>query len=66
MSLRVLTGSGHPPSVWRSLIRFAALIVAILPLFAGFLPVLFDDRRRALQDYVAGTCVVAEPDSLAA
>jgi uncharacterized RDD family membrane protein YckC len=64
MSLRVLTGSGDPPSVWRALVRFAALIVAILPFFAGFLPVLFDDRRRALQDYVAGTSVVAEPDSL--
>jgi uncharacterized RDD family membrane protein YckC len=66
MSLRVLTSSGDPPSVWPALARFAALIVAILPLFAGFLPVLFDDRRRALQDYVAGTGVVAEPGSPAA
>jgi uncharacterized RDD family membrane protein YckC len=66
MSLRVLTGTGRPPSVWRALVRFAALIVAILPFFAGFLPVLFDERRRALQDYVAGTSVVAEPGSVAA
>jgi uncharacterized RDD family membrane protein YckC len=65
MGLRVLTGSGDPPSVWRAFVRFAALIVAILPLFAGFLPVLFDDRRRALQDFVAGTSVVSEPGSLA-
>ena len=65
MSLRVLTGSGRPPSVLRAVVRFAALVVAILPLFAGFLPVLFDDRRRALQDYVAGTAVAAEADSLA-
>jgi uncharacterized RDD family membrane protein YckC len=50
--------------VFRAVIRVAALIVAILPLFAGFLPVLFDDRRRALQDYVAGTAVVAEAESL--
>src|SRR5262245_22036995 len=41
MGVRVLTASGDPPSVWRSIVRFAALIVAILPLFAGFLPVLF-------------------------
>jgi hypothetical protein len=27
----------------------------------GFVPVLFDDRRRALQDYIAGTTVRAEP-----
>ena len=32
----------------------------IVPLFAGFLPVLFDDRRRALQDFLAGTAVRAE------
>jgi len=52
--------------VWRALVRFAALIVAILPFFAGFLPVLFDDRRRALQDYVAGTSVIAEAGSVTA
>ena len=62
MRLRVLAGSsGAPPSVWRSLVRFVGLILAILPLFLGFVPVLFDRRRRALQDYVAGTAVVAEP-----
>jgi uncharacterized RDD family membrane protein YckC len=66
MALRVLTGSGDPPSVWRALVRFVGLIVAIIPFFAGFVPVLFDDRRRALQDYVAGTSVVAEHGSPAA
>lgn len=66
MGLRVLTGSGDPPSVWRALVRFVGLIVAIIPFFAGFVPVLFDDRRRALQDYVAGTSVVAERSSSAA
>ena len=66
MALRVLTGSGDPPSVWRALVRFVGLIVAIIPFFAGFVPVLFDDRRRALQDYVAGTSVVAERGSPAA
>jgi uncharacterized RDD family membrane protein YckC len=60
LDLRVLAGPGEPPSVWRSLLRFAGLIVAVIPFFAGFVPVLFDDRRRALQDYVAGTVVVAE------
>jgi uncharacterized RDD family membrane protein YckC len=64
LALKVLTGAGEPPSVWRALARFAALIVAIVPFFAGFVPVLFDDRRRALQDYVAGTAVVSEADSL--
>jgi uncharacterized RDD family membrane protein YckC len=63
MRLRVLTGAGAPPSVWRSIVRFVGLILAIIPMFAGFLPVLFDRRRRALQDYIAGTAVVAEPDA---
>ena len=35
-------------------------MLAIIPLFAGFLPVLFDRRRRALPDYLAGTVVRAE------
>jgi uncharacterized RDD family membrane protein YckC len=62
MGLRVLTGSGTAPSVWRSLLRFVGLILAIIPMFAGFVPVPFDGRRRALQDYLAGTAVVAEAD----
>jgi uncharacterized RDD family membrane protein YckC len=62
MRLRVLAGSsGRPPSAWRSLVRFAGLVLAIVLLFLGFVPVLFDRRRRALQDYLAGTAVLAEP-----
>jgi uncharacterized RDD family membrane protein YckC len=46
------------PSVYRSLVRFVGLILAIVPLFAGFLPVLFDSRRRGLQDFLSGTVVI--------
>jgi uncharacterized RDD family membrane protein YckC len=60
MSLRVVARAGSPPSVWRSLLRFVGLVLAILPFFLGFAPVLFDARRRALQDYLAGTVVRAE------
>jgi hypothetical protein len=31
--------------------------LAIVPLFAGLLPVLVDDRRRGLHDLIAGTIV---------
>jgi len=55
--LRVLHGH-EPPAVWRSLVRLVGLVLAIIPCFAGFVPVLFDRRRRALQDYLAGTVVV--------
>jgi uncharacterized RDD family membrane protein YckC len=44
--------------VSRSLVRFIGLILAIIPLFAGFLPVLFDSRRRGLQDFLSGTVVL--------
>jgi uncharacterized RDD family membrane protein YckC len=47
-----------PPSVGRALLRTAGLALAIVPMFAGFLPVLFDRRRRGIADMLAGTAVV--------
>ena len=64
MGLRVLTSNGRRPGVGRSVVRLIGLALAIIPLFAGFLPVLVDDRRRGLHDMIAGTFVVyaeAEP-----
>ena len=58
MHLRVSDHRGQPPSLGRSVVRFIGLVLAIVPLFAGFLPVLFDDRRRGLQDFLAGTTVL--------
>ena len=58
MRLRVSDHRGQPPSLGRSVVRFFGLLLAIVPLFAGFLPVLFDDRRRGLQDFMAGTTVL--------
>jgi uncharacterized RDD family membrane protein YckC len=46
----------------RAAFRFACLILAAIPLLAGFLPILFDDRRRGVHDMLAGTVVVAAPD----
>jgi uncharacterized RDD family membrane protein YckC len=63
MGLRVEGANGASPSVARSLLRFAGLILAIIPLGAGFLPALVDARRRALPDYLAGTVVVHQQDS---
>jgi uncharacterized RDD family membrane protein YckC len=44
-----------------ALLRFAALIVAAIPLFAGFLLILTDRRRRGLHDLLARSIVVAAP-----
>ncbi len=58
MRLRVATADATPPSFWRAFVRLIGLLLAIVPLFAGFLPVLFDSRRRALPDYLARTVVL--------
>jgi uncharacterized RDD family membrane protein YckC len=60
LRLRVVTASGERASPSRALVRVAGLILAIVPLCAGFLPALVDRRRRALPDYLAGTVVVYE------
>jgi uncharacterized RDD family membrane protein YckC len=45
----------------RALLRFAGLTLAALPLFAGFLMILVDNRRRGLHDVIARTVVVEDP-----
>ena len=46
----------------RAALRFAGLVLAAIPLGAGFVPILFDERRRGLQDMLAGTVVVEAPE----
>jgi uncharacterized RDD family membrane protein YckC len=46
----------------RAALRFAGLVLAAIPLLAGFLPILFDERRRGLHDMLAGTVVVEDPE----
>jgi uncharacterized RDD family membrane protein YckC len=58
MHVRVVTPDGRTPSLPRSLLRLVGIVLSIIPLFAGFLPVLVDDRRRGLADFLAGTVVV--------
>jgi uncharacterized RDD family membrane protein YckC len=66
MQIRVCREDGGPVTPRQAVLRFGALVLAALPLFAGFLPVLVDDRRRGVHDMLAGTVVVgvsAEPRS---
>jgi uncharacterized RDD family membrane protein YckC len=59
MELSVLTADTLlPPRLLRSIVRVVFLALCILPFFLGFLPVLFDARRRGVHDMVAGTVVV--------
>jgi uncharacterized RDD family membrane protein YckC len=63
MRVTVRNRAGDPPGVGRSVVRLVGLALAIVPMFAGFLPVLVDDRRRALQDFLAGTVVLHADDA---
>ena len=58
MHVRVVARDGRAPSFGRAFVRLVGLILAIVPLFAGFLPALIDDRRRGLADFLAGTVVL--------
>ncbi|HSC03001.1 MAG TPA: RDD family protein [Solirubrobacteraceae bacterium] len=66
MQIRVLTYGGTVPKPHTALVRCAGTLLAALPLFAGFVPILFDSRRRGFQDHLARTVVVeAEQLSIA-
>jgi uncharacterized RDD family membrane protein YckC len=61
LRFRVCTAALEPVRPRRGLVRFAGLVLAALPLFAGFLLILIDDRRRGLHDRLARTVVVESP-----
>jgi uncharacterized RDD family membrane protein YckC len=61
MQIRVTRLDGGPLGWRRALVRLAWMVLS-LPLFWGYLPVLFTARRRAVFDLLAGTVVtVAAP-----
>jgi uncharacterized RDD family membrane protein YckC len=57
-AIRVRAGGGGRLRPRRAALRFVGLTLAALPLFAGFLLILVDDRRRGLHDRIARTEVV--------
>jgi uncharacterized RDD family membrane protein YckC len=58
MRVRVRRADGQGISPARAAVRALGLALAIIPCFLGFVPALFDRRRRALPDYLAGTVVL--------
>lgn len=58
LGIRVLLTTGKTMSAPQSLLRVGATVLAALPLGAGFLPILVDERRRGLQDWIAHTIVI--------
>jgi uncharacterized RDD family membrane protein YckC len=61
MQIKVQTPEGDTISVRRAAIRCVGVLLAALPLFLGFVPILYDSRRRGFQDGFAGTVVVNAP-----
>lgn len=64
LRIRVSAASGERLLPRRALLRFAGLTLAALPLFAGFLFILVDDRRRGLHDLIARTVVIEVGDEV--
>ena len=61
MQIRVVTASLERVKPARGMVRCVGLVLATLPLFLGYLPILFDKRRRGLADWLARTVVVDAP-----
>ncbi|HEY7075218.1 MAG TPA: RDD family protein [Solirubrobacteraceae bacterium] len=62
MRIRVVDARGAPHVGFRrALVRLVGLVLATIPLCAGFLIMLWDGRRRCLQDRMARTVVVHAP-----
>jgi uncharacterized RDD family membrane protein YckC len=62
MRIRVVRGSGERVHAVRAVVRVAGVTMAAIPLFAGFIPVLFTDRRRGFADWLVDTVVVSDQD----
>jgi uncharacterized RDD family membrane protein YckC len=63
MRIRVQdAATGGPLRARRALLRVLLLPISALPLFAGFLMILVDRRRRALHDWFVHSVVVYAPD----
>lgn len=61
MQIRVVTPTGRRVRPVRALVRWVGMNLAMLPLFAGYIPLLF--RRRGFPDWLAHTLVVAAPQA---
>ena len=57
MGIRVLSTTTDRIGIRQAFRRYWAMLLAALPLGAGFLPVLVDDQRRGLHDRIAKTVV---------
>jgi uncharacterized RDD family membrane protein YckC len=62
LGLWVTSVDGRPLRLGRSLLRLAGMVLAALPLMAGYALILVDDRRQGLHDKLAHTSVLYAGD----
>jgi uncharacterized RDD family membrane protein YckC len=62
LHLRVVSADGGRVRLGQSLRRIIGAVLAAIPLMAGYLMVLVDERRRGLHDRIAGTVVLYVPE----
>ena len=61
MQFQVVPRKGDKLKPRRAIVRAIGLVLAAIPLFAGYLPIAIGRKRRGLQDYLARTIVVDAP-----
>ena len=61
MHFRVVPRKGDELKPRLAIVRAIGLVLAAIPLFAGYLPIAIGRKRRGLQDYLARTIVVDAP-----
>ena len=64
--IQVVTAEGRPIGGRRAVLRTLGLVLTLLTLGIGFLGIVYQRERRALDDFVAGTSVVYDWDARAA
>jgi uncharacterized RDD family membrane protein YckC len=57
MQIRVVREDGTTLGPWRAALRLTGAVVGLVFLL-GYVPILLNDRRRALHDWMAGTVVI--------
>jgi uncharacterized RDD family membrane protein YckC len=62
MQFRVVPRTGDELKTRRAIVRAIGLVLAAIPLFAGYLPIAIGRKHRGLQDYLARTIVVDAPE----
>ncbi len=58
MKIKIVDLNGNPIDYSKSILRYFGTIISSLPLGLGYFWVLFDDKRQAWHDKIAGTYVV--------